>query len=573
MGKQIVLIVKIPLLRSFLASRSRRRLRQVLRGHRALQRAGRHPVIIELKEALTNAPFNPEATQASEWIFGAGWRDAEIIIRQYILIRVCGINLNCALLAAVGGGGAVVHPLPARWRQIVREHGFEVAEFRSAVWWHAYVAFLGTYGLWLFLRRILTGLRESTLPTFPAMSRYAYFDGLERSNLSQSGVDGRSYDILSWYLQWSERAPDVAVLAHSVRSVPSGTVEGVRVQPIDHPIPPLSRGGDILRFLVWGMIAGGRATVDFLRGRWWHAMLLSEAVKGAQIRLGDQARLACDYLFHNSRHIYRPLWTYEAAKRGARLILYFYSTNCEGFKRPFGYVIQANSWQLVNWPLYLVWDEGQADFVRRVAGADVTIRVVGPIWFHSSSTELPALPPRTIAVFDVQPVRSSFYSQLGIAFDYYTVETATRFLGDIHDCARKCGAKFALKRKRKIGRLVHPAYRKFVERLDASERLAASPSMLVINPDISATRLIEKSALVLSMPFTSTALVARNLGKPSYYYDPSGIIQKDDRAAHGIPVISGVDELQEILAMESAKCNTVPQGSCVATMDAACGNC
>jgi hypothetical protein len=75
------------------------------------------------------------------------------------------------------------------------------------------------------------------------------------------------------------------------------------------------------------------------------------------------------------------------------------------------------------------------------------------------------------------------------------------------------------------------------------------------------------------MPFTSTALVARNLGKPSYYYDPSGIIQKDDRAAHGIPVISGFAELQKILTMESAKFNAVPQGSCVATIDAACGNC
>ena len=52
------------------------------------------------------------------------------------------------------------------------------------------------------------------------------------------------------------------------------------------------------------------------------------------------------------------------------------------------------------------------------------------------------------------------------------------------------------------------------------------------------------------MPFTSTALVARNLGKPSYYYDPSGIIQNDDRAAHGIPVISGVDGLQEIFMLK-----------------------
>ena len=55
------------------------------------------------------------------------------------------------------------------------------------------------------------------------------------------------------------------------------------------------------------------------------------------------------------------------------------------------------------------------------------------------------------------------------------------------------------------------------------------------------------------MSFTSTALVARDLGKPSYYYDPSGIIQKGDRAAHGIPVISGLSELQEIMIQKLPK--------------------
>jgi len=47
------------------------------------------------------------------------------------------------------------------------------------------------------------------------------------------------------------------------------------------------------------------------------------------------------------------------------------------------------------------------------------------------------------------------------------------------------------------------------------------------------------------MPFTSTALMAKLEGKPSVYYDPSGLIQKDDRAAHGVPVLSNIDELQE----------------------------
>ena len=47
------------------------------------------------------------------------------------------------------------------------------------------------------------------------------------------------------------------------------------------------------------------------------------------------------------------------------------------------------------------------------------------------------------------------------------------------------------------------------------------------------------------MPFTSTALIAKHEGRPSVYYDPSGIVQAGDRAAHGIPILVGIDELQE----------------------------
>jgi hypothetical protein len=46
------------------------------------------------------------------------------------------------------------------------------------------------------------------------------------------------------------------------------------------------------------------------------------------------------------------------------------------------------------------------------------------------------------------------------------------------------------------------------------------------------------------MPFTSTALIARHLGKPSCYYDPTGLVQKNDRAAHGIPIVTGMEELK-----------------------------
>lgn len=31
---------------------------------------------------------------------------------------------------------------------------------------------------------------------------------------------------------------------------------------------------------------------------------------------------------------------------------------------------------------------------------------------------------------------------------------------------------------------------------------------------------------------------------PTAYYDPSGIVQRDDRAAHGIEILIGRDELE-----------------------------
>jgi len=138
---------------------------------------------------------------------------------------------------------------------------------------------------------------------------------------------------------------------------------------------------------------------------------------------------------------------------------------------------------------------------------------------------------------------------LGVALEYYTPAIGIKFVNDIHEVVVQNDWIMAWKGKRKLPQTSQIA--KSYE--SVCEKLVASPNMLVIDPDIAATRLIERSGLVISMPFTSTALIARNLGKPSYYYDPSGIIQKNDRAAHGIPVISGVDELQEIFMSKATK--------------------
>jgi len=152
----------------------------------------------------------------------------------------------------------------------------------------------------------------------------------------------------------------------------------------------------------------------------------------------------------------------------------------------------------------------------------------------------------SVAVFDVQPVRDSYYRTFVPQETFHVPEVATRFLQDIHAAIAACAATMVFKRKRNIGSRAHPGYRHYLKSMDALTNL------VIIDPEISAIRLIESCAVTISMPFTSTALIARDAGKPSCYYDPSGIVQVDDRAAHGIPIIHGRLQLEQWLREQLA---------------------
>ena len=223
---------------------------------------------------------------------------------------------------------------------------------------------------------------------------------------------------------------------------------------------------------------------------------------------------------------------------GSRILFYFYSTNCETFKTPAGYQLQEHSWHLMSWSNFLVWDQYQADFIIRLIGVNNSIFIVGPIWFSTSSKTLPEYgASKVLALFDVSPMRDSFYQILGQSNGYNTPYTVNSFLIDVIECAKKHDFKVIFKRKRNIGNLANKRY------VNLINRLSKEKYFLSVDPDVDAIRIISKSSAVISMPFTSTALLAKEYLKPSIFIDPHSNVQKDDRAAHGIAVISNINEL------------------------------
>jgi len=511
-------------------------LRRMMRGFRNLKKSGKLGAISAIQLELTTHNLNIDERFFSARFFGSGLGSAELIIRQYLLLRVGDLKLNRALLFAAGkSGGKVVFAMPPQWINVLETNGFEVDRLASTLLWAGYVTAAYFYGLFT-IGKILVGSGGAEAREC-VVKPYVYFDALAPDNIPSTTSDRVSYTIVSWYLQWQGRNIDVEAIHHAVPNVPCKRIENHNLVERASPLPMLAGLYEFTVYLRWASTALVIGAFDLLRGRWWHAFILNQAGLAEQARVVPSDLLAREYLFHNSGWFYRPLWTHEVERCGSTVSLYFYSTNCESIKRTKEMSPIPYGWEAMNWPRYLVWDEGQSNHVRRAVGDDAIVEIVGPIWFSDSGKTARRLPPKVAAIFDVQPVRESYIRSLACEFDNCTPDVVRQFLCDIRDALGTIDCYMAHKRKREIGRLLHPHYRL------ALKELAYSSHYLEIEPDLPAEVLIQNCDLVISMPFTSTAIIAKHADKPSIYYDPTSLVQKDDPAAHDVLVIQGKDEL------------------------------
>lgn len=506
--------------------------RRSLRGYRRLQQKGELGRVAEVCKKLSWTPLSAGFFLVSKAMFGAAAEHVDLAARQYLCIRLIMYRFTPVLLAQADGQNIPLkYPLPPQWQRLVEANGFAVSRVACTALWVGFMILAWAYGVATTVRLAFSGFlpRRGDDDIGP----FAHFENLDRPNLPQSAF---SYDPMSWYLQLPSRARGVGALTHRVKGVAPYTARGVSVRPISRPyLVARFSPSTFLRYGLWGASATAISLFNALRGRWWHALLLGECAHAALVRLSPRDRLAHDYLFNNSNWLYRPLWTYEAQERGSRILFYHYSSNLEGFKREDGYRPHF-TFAMMSWPHHLVWDDAQAEFIRRNQQRPTKAEVVGAVWFADSDEPLPSVGEGAVAIFDVPMFRTALLPV--IAEDiYYTPETCSAFLRDASAVCRANGLPMVWKRKRAIGKLAHAEYRELIS------RLAQYGDVILVPPSISAFRVIEACAMVISMPFTSTALIGRHLNKPSCYYDPSGKLFKDDRGAHDIPILQTRDEL------------------------------
>lgn len=462
----------------------------------------------------------------------------QLVFHQYLLSKLLGTMFNRIVLFNIYRNKKIIYPLPIAWLKIIENSGLKVSYFWSVCCFYLFVIFSFLAGIFSFFQHLFTNSKRVKLN-----QKYTYFFDLNHQCFPSKN-DDHSYDVISWYSKIYQKTVvnslDDKVIVHSVSDVTNYNYVGHDIVYARDHFPRISLINLFFKFIPATIYT---ILIVFFTFRIRNIILLKEIIDMYVFKFGEDNAIADHYFFSFTNLLYRPLWTYTAEEKEANLIFYFYACNISNYKEKFKkYSTVPEFFQVFSWPKYLVWNNHHAEYINKLIKYPSDIEVVGPIGYQDSPVPIEKLNKPALLVFDIQPFKLTYSIPVscGAQKHRYDYKVRVDFYNDIHDICNELGIDLFFKRKKNNPR-THKGYMSFIKSFIKND------NVFEINPDVSAFRLCKKFDVVLSMPFTSTAVIADFYGKKSIYYDPSGKIQKDDRASHNLNVINGKFELREYL--------------------------
>ncbi len=519
----------------------RNRHRSRIRGYRRILKSERLQDFRSLIQLLIDCKLVDKGKVVSPFFFGK-YSDHELSIRQFVIQKYGGQKLVRDILVGIGDiGNRPTLCTPSQWFSCLKHQQIVFSRKKTNFRWkiESWIRFcFGFYTFWkLFLGNLISVMNKRDVDKVNC-----YFDALSLTNIPGHASCFKYWDICTWYKDFKERdtGNESVRIGHSAWNGNLSSSSSRCIRYLPPPMLQFTTLSQLASFFMSGLALVAIGLYQNILGRWWYPFLLEEALKAKAVSFLEDQTIADEYLFHFSGCVYRPLWSYEVEAKGAQIVSYFYSTYDQpglGSK----YTSQKFEFCPNSWPKFLVWDEVQGRAIRKYVGNDVDVSVVGPIGFSDSQLSLPDASSPIIAVFNVDPHRRSSHYGISTTAEYHhhCPDARVDFLMDIAEIGECIGAQVLLKLKRDIGPVLPKSYKRLLKSLKSSR------SMTVVEPSISAHRLILKADVVISYPFTSTSLIASYFNKPSAFYDPSGWVRPDDVAARGVPILTSKTQLEQ----------------------------
>ena len=448
----------------------------------------------------------------SKLIFGEKITEYEKIIKQHILSYFLNqsrtqFNITRSILLFNTYNRKLIYPINRKFIKIFENNNIPVNSFLSSFCWYFAISIFYLKGV----KKILKVFLDLVISNKNLFKHSIYFEKLpqEALNLDEKLQDNENYFtfIINYY---KKNNLFLKRINHSINDSNNFYYNNIFFG-FEKKFNSKFNFLEKLDYLFWSIKAIFLSLFDLVRGRWWHALLLSEAAERYFVSKLRFNNLHDMYLFsQSSGYIIRPMWTYEAENKGSKIVFYFYSLNYSPItKHRHRPPAIFNS----TWSYYIVWNKFHENHLRHYCGINFKVLYSFPTFLNTGYKEFNHPKENFVTIFDITPSRPAREKSTLGGTSLFRTDNCIKFLKTIIDISSKYDVKVILKIKR-LHSIVDKKYLVYVKTQIKNGKL------YLLNEEVSTISLIKKSKLVISYPITSVNSLASFFNIKNYYYSP-----------------------------------------------------
>jgi polysaccharide biosynthesis PFTS motif protein len=276
-----------------------------------------------------------------------------------------------------------------------------------------------------------------------------------------------------------------------------------------------------------------------LIGKIERSLLLDDFIKVIFINHNKYNKI--NFFFNNSTLVHRPLWTYTKYCQNISSYLYYYSSNVLALlitnkEKKIHSKEYHHFYKLLTWNKYLVASIEQKKLLKKYLDkSDYDLREIGVVPFEGKKFNfIKKKNLKYVSLFEVTPFKLRRIAFHENPFWYYNYQNTKIFYDKIIKYFQKREEWIILVKRKRLGD----------EKININLNY---PNVKLIDPRVSAIEIINKSNLVISMPYTTPSFFARDEKIPSFFFDPTNRLQKKHINNQNIPLISSHSEIHKFL--------------------------
>lgn len=454
---------------------------------------------------------------------------------------------NRAIANYYSGNTSLVFPLNKEWQQIFKEYEIKSNRYLCLILWRTYILGSILRNLLVFAKQCKTKKSKQVVKTTEpvncdSFSNIYFYDISSRNLPSENGLEFEK-NIITWYKKNVLLYNSINVL-HNVKDQYTANTAHADFKFSYYQTLFFNDNFYIsIRALIW-YVAAILKKMNNLKMIVNLLLIITEMTNAKKTYdLLEDLNLTA-VVFNNSIGSIKPLWAVVLEKQKVRLDYCFYACYSEPLDIESNYPIDGY-WKLARWNNYYVVDKYQSEQLSlQVIHKPLNIYKDVIPWWSDANIEIRDYTDNSIALFDTV-LHNNLYT-LGTLnqFGWYKVEIAKKYLLT----ALETAADLDLIVFYKIKRIRESKYRNSEHWNYINDLLIQfKKNVIQIDDRVAPERIIKNTAISISKPLSTTAIIAKQMEKPSVYLDPTMGVLKTDPALRGIELVYGKNDLKKFV--------------------------